>query len=426
MKFNLTLKGKDQFYSKLNNKIYNILVVDTKEKLSYMNKKFKEFNNDKTIIGLDFEFRKVSKESKEIAIAQINLENDRNDAYIFIFYPPKLNKKGLGRFIRLLTNKDIIKVLHGGESLDIHYLFDSILKDDDKIQNFIYNLYDTKFLCEYYHIEKNIINKCSIYNFLEEFKIIDKKNIKYLNDLENKIGEIYLVEFDINNLNNNLIEYALYDVIYLPTLINKIISISDIFKITIKELTGIIYYYKRVKHDEFSEFFKKVNSFNNYFINLNDDKIKLVDIYYYYYYYDLPSLTLHRSREPSGSDRICKDKFLSDTTVVTEVSGSKASLLKQNRSSVPLELANNLIIKLSEITYFKNFIETLLKYIIYRSVSVNASQIDGTRSTSFPRNIKEKIYSSNDTITNEKLNINLDDFLMYRKNIINLFKCLNI
>jgi len=314
MNFNLVLKGKEQFYRKLNNKIYNILVVDNKEKLSYMNKKFKEFNNDKTIIGLDFEFKKVSKESKEIALTQINLENDSKDAYIFIFYPPKLNKKGLGRFIRLLTNKDIIKVLHGGESLDIHYLFNSILKDDDKIQDFIYNLYDTKFLCEYYHIDKNVVNKCSIYNFLEEFKIIDKKNIKYLNELENKIGEIYLIEFDINNLNNNLIEYALYDVIYLPELIKKIISISPIYKTTIKELTGIIYYYKRVKNNEFLELSKKINDFNNYSFN---DKINFIDVYYYHYYY---------------------------------------------------HLSNNLIVKLSEITYFKNFIEILLKYIIYSNI----------------------------------------------------------
>jgi len=32
---------------------------------------------------------------------------------------------------------------------------------------------------------------------------------------------------------------------------------------------------------------------------------------------DLPSLALCRLEEPCGSDRICKDKFLSDTTVVT-------------------------------------------------------------------------------------------------------------
>lgn len=356
MNFNLILKGKDNFHKKLNNKTYSVLVVDDKEKLSYMNKKFKEFNNDKTIIGLDFEFKKVSKESKEIAIAQINLENDDTNAYIFIFYPPKLNKKGLGRFIRLLTNKNIIKVLHGGESLDIHYLFDSILKNDDNIQNFVYNLYDTKFLCEYYHVEKNIINKCSIYNFLEEFKIIDTKNIKHLNDLENKIGEIYLVEFDIDNLNNNLIEYALYDVIYLPSLIKKIINISDIYKNIIQELTGIIYYYKRVKHNDFLEFSEKVNGFNNYFIIYKNDKIKLIDIYNYYYYY---------------------------------------------------ELFNNLLIKLSEITYFKNFIEILLKYIIYI-------------------NIKQEVYSSNGIVTKEKLNINLHNFLLNKTNIIKLFKTLTI
>lgn len=359
MNFNLILKGKDQFYQKLNNKNYNVLVVNDKKTLKYMNKKFKEFNNDKTIIGLDFEFKKVSKESKEIAIAQINLENDSDEAFIFIFYPPELNNKGLQRFTKLLCNKNIIKILHGGESLDIHYLFDSVLKkDNDKIQMLIYNLYDTKFLCEYYHIENKIINKCSIYNLLEEFKIIDKKNIKHLNDLENKIGEIYLIDFDINNLNKNLIEYALYDVIYLPTLIKKFIDISIIYKNTIRQLTGIIYYYKRVKSDKFSNLSEKINKFNNYFIIVNNDKIKLIDIYYYYYYY---------------------------------------------------QFSDNLIIKLSEITYFKNFIETILKYIIYKYILIN-----------------NKIYSSNITITTEKIDINLTDFLMNKKNIINIFKTLHI
>ena len=245
MNFNFVLEGANEFYKGLNNKTYNILVVKDNLQLKFMNKKFKEFNNENTIIGLDFEFKKVSKDNKEIALMQINLENNTENAFIFIIYPPSLNNKGSRRLRKLLCNEKIIKIIHGGESLDIPYIFDDLLKNKNKIKRFLCNLYDTKFLCEFYHYQHNIINKCNIYNLLEELKIIDKKNIKHLTELENKIGEIYLVEFEINNLSTELVEYALYDVIYLPELIKKFINTSDIYKEIIRDMTGIIYYHKK-------------------------------------------------------------------------------------------------------------------------------------------------------------------------------------
>ena len=56
----------------------------------------------------------------------------------------------------------MIKILHGGESLDIPYLFDQVLKDKKLIKSFCKNLFDTKYLCEYGHIEKGFNGKCSI------------------------------------------------------------------------------------------------------------------------------------------------------------------------------------------------------------------------------------------------------------------------
>jgi hypothetical protein len=311
MNFNLTLYGKEEFYKNLNNKTYYILVVDNNEKMNFMNEKFKEFNNEKTIIGLDFEFKKVSKNEREIAIAQINLENHNNNAYIFIFYPPKLKNKIL--LLNLLCNKNIIKILHGGESLDIPYLFNNLFDNNNKlIKNFIINLYDTKFLCEYHHLINNENKKCSIYYLLEEFKIIDKKNIKKLKNLEKNIGEIYLIKFDINNLSENLLYYALYDVIYLPTLIKKFINIK-INKI-ISEFTGIIYYLKKTnKIDNLNQI---LNKYNNEYIIVSNNNINLIEIFNYYY----------------------KSK-------------------------------TNILINLSQIPYFKQFIKNIIKYIIYKIIS---------------------------------------------------------
>lgn len=351
MNFDFILDGKTKFYKNLNNKKYYVLTITDKIKTTIMINKFKEFNG---VIGLDFEFKKVSKDFKDIALFQINLEDNTNNGYIFIFYPPALNNKEFKILIELLTNPNNIKIIHGGESLDISYLFNTLFnQDSDLIIKFIKNLYDTKFLCEYYHIKNNINLKCSIYNLLEEFKILSDEQIKYLKNLEDEIGPIYNVEFNIDNLNANLIEYALYDVLYLPSLLNKFINISKIYKNVIQEFTSIIYYHKKVDNSQYKQLYDKINNLNNSFITVNNNQLKLIDIYYYYYY----------------------NKF-----------------------------SNNLLVMLSEITYFKQFIETIIKYCIYSYI------ID-----------KYTVHLSN----NEIINNNLDDinqlFLKY-KNIIKLTK----
>lgn len=352
MNFNLILYGKNQFYTKLNNKQYNVLVVNNKTNILYFIKKLKEYQNKKNIIiGIDFEFKKVSKELREIALIQINIEDyNENNAYIFIFDPTDLTDSQFNEFIKLLVKPDIIKVIHGGESLDIPYIFDTILKKDSElIKQFILNLYDTKFLCEYYHIENKIENKCAIYKLLEELKIIGKKQIKHLENLENKIGEIYLVVFDINTLTPDLIEYALYDVIFLPTLLKKFMNMSHIYKNIISELTSITYYHKRNINLIFKTFQEEINKYNNYFVFINKNKINLIDIYYYYYYY---------------------------------------------------YLSTHLFVNLSQITFFKEFIETIIKYLIYSIVLK-----------------KYKVYISNNVINTIAIDNNLN-IILFNNNYI--------
>ena len=269
MDYNFIIEGNTKFFKNLNDKLYHILVINSKKKLKLMNKKLKEFNNEQSIIALDFEFKKVSKNFKDIALVQLNLENNTKNAYIFIFYPPDLNKKGKHRFSKLLYNKHIKKIIHGGESLDIPYIFDTLLEHNKKkIKHFITNLYDSKFLCEFYHIENQITNKCSIYNLLEELQIINTDTINYLQQLDEQLGEIYLIDFNIDSLTDNLIEYAFYDVIFLPTLLNKFISISYLYNNIISNLTGIIYYNKKIISDKFKLLYDNINKLNNFFFFL--------------------------------------------------------------------------------------------------------------------------------------------------------------
>jgi hypothetical protein len=319
MKFNLILKGDNEFYPKLNNKIYNVLVVNNNDKINFMINKFKEYIkliNEKSIIGLDFEFKKVTKENREISLVQINLENDSLISYIFIFYPPMLNDNQIIYFRKILTNKNIIKIIHGGESLDIPYIFSELLNNNKKhIKQFLVSLYDTKFLCEYYHNYNNLNLKCKIYDILFELKIIDKNNLALLNEIENNMGPIYNVKFDINNLDLNLIKYALYDVIYLPTLINKFINKLSNIKV-IQELTCLCYYYKRVDN-KVNLINIRLNEMNNDIIIINNKDFKFIEIFYYIYYFEL------------------------------------------NESLFQLY---------SKITYFKEFIKIIIKLLVYNSI----------------------------------------------------------
>ena len=327
MKYTLTLEGKKEFYPNLNNKTYNILLVDTKIKIKYMIDYFKNFINlqqknikEKFYLGMDFEFNRVRKTDKDIALFQIILENDNNDAIIFVFYPPELNDSEIGVLIELITNVHMIKILHGGESLDIPYLFDQVLKDKKLINFFCKNLFDTKYLCEYAHIEKSFIGKCSIYYLLEDNKIITNKKRLDLESIEDITGPMYLIHIDIHNIDFNIFRYSLYDVLFLPDLLKKFLNKPLIYTKVIPEISHIIFQYKRniqLINFSFIQIKEIVNKYNIYFIKDKDKNIILHDFFQYHWF----------------------------------------SMFDKEW--------NNLI----QITYFKNFFETLFRYLVYYNIS---------------------------------------------------------
>lgn len=337
----MILYGKDEFYPGLNNKTYNILSCDNSEKIKIMITFFNNFINNQNkntnvrhYIGCDFEFNRVRKQERDVALFQINLEIDNNNTgQIFVFYPPELSKEQTNVLIKLLTDKYIIKILHGGESLDIPYLFDQVLKTKENIENFCSNLLDTKYLCEYGHIEMpeqlDKPKKCSIYYLLEEYKIITNKKIKELESIEDITGPMYLIEIDIHKMDFNIFRYSLYDVLFLPDLIKKFLVKSDVYTKLIPEISSIVFQYKRnIDSNGFS--FNKikdiVNKYNIYYIKTNSNSIvQLNEIYQYYW------LTIYDSKKEWD--------------------------------------------KLIQITYFKEFLVILLKYIVYYKISHSGSDI---------------------------------------------------
>ena len=149
---------------------------------------------DKKYVGIDFEFNRVNNE-RVVALFQINLETP-NTKTIFMFYPPDLNEKQLEVLKKLLYTENII--IHGGESLDMPYLFSKIFVKNKNIIKFLKNVKDTKFMCESYNYENNLTEyKCKIYFLLLQMKVIDKKQFDFLLKNEEDMGPIYKIFIDV-------------------------------------------------------------------------------------------------------------------------------------------------------------------------------------------------------------------------------------
>jgi hypothetical protein len=120
MDFDIILNGQDEFYENVNNKTYNILKVDNIQKENFMCNIFRKFiknletnPKEKHYIGIDFEFKQVRKEDRDVALMQLNLENSSNDAYIFICYPPDMTKDNL----QILIAKEEENILSNAQHL---------------------------------------------------------------------------------------------------------------------------------------------------------------------------------------------------------------------------------------------------------------------------------------------------------------------
>lgn len=185
--------------------IYNILLD------------YKTFiNNNKSVISIDFEFN-----SGKIALTQMYLQHypTKKLDYVLVFDPRNNTLTDIFKHTLLHNNTQVI--LHGGESLDIPYLFNELLIKPKNIIQFLKNMFDTKYLCEY---EK--IDKCKIYHLLKHKKVISKKIFDDIILNEEKMGKIYLINVDVNNLTNELLLYSVYDAIFLPKLLSTFSNVK--------------------------------------------------------------------------------------------------------------------------------------------------------------------------------------------------------
>ena len=116
---------------------------------------------------------------------------------------------------------------------------------------------------------------------LEEYKIVTHQKIVDLESIEEKTGPIYLIDIDIHKMNFDIFRYSLYDVLFLPDLIKKFLSKSQIYTKLIPEISQIIFQYKRnIPSINFSfiQIKEIVNKFNIHFVNIFNKKIQLEQI----------------------------------------------------------------------------------------------------------------------------------------------------
>ena len=83
-------------------------------------------------MGIDFEFNTKIAALIQICFEGFKIIDDRTIySFIFIFDPNQLNKDDMNCLIKnYLINNKYLKLLHGAESLDVPYLFETILKNN--------------------------------------------------------------------------------------------------------------------------------------------------------------------------------------------------------------------------------------------------------------------------------------------------------
>ena len=98
------------------------------------------------------------------------------------------------------------------------------------------------------------MGKCKIYHVLKDDNIITLKKYDELLINEKNMGPIYDIIIDVNNMSKHLINYTLYDVLYLTHLVDNMKTVIKDYDIII-QLTQYIFldsyifflFYKLVK-----------------------------------------------------------------------------------------------------------------------------------------------------------------------------------
>lgn len=254
--------------------------------------------NPRFYIGIDFEYT-----NKKIELAQLNFEHNKTrKGIIMVVSPNELEPVMTTNFINLIMcNRFIKKILHGSDSLDIPYVYEHLLENDpERIRRFTRTLIDTRFLCEYYKLNKDPTdNRCSVYDqdptrsAIYYFGLVSEEQQRGLTELLESMPPSHDLNWKISRLPSSQIIYAITDVIYLKWFYLKIInvatkdeptelgkkSIIELYKHVLYELTQWIYLEKKGLTYLAQQAKTEVDPVNNYMIRKPGKIMKLIDVY---------------------------------------------------------------------------------------------------------------------------------------------------
>lgn len=356
--FSFNLQRYNSHIEKYNNYNYNIIIIHDNKKLNINTedyiKLFEIFmliyssksRKKKQVICMDCEYKYG--QVKEIALIQLNFEISfkNKNKYIWFIDPTKFGTNTMDMFIKhILINKNIFKIFQGGDSRDIPYIFDILLKNNkDHILKFLRTYLDTKYLCEYLKICLNEIDKkCNIYTALLYMNIISEEIYSDLkNNYESFIqshgqGAVENMTWNIDKLSNAHIRYAFTDVIYLKNLyINILKKINDnkpehyVSFLYINKICRFILSEKQEISNIKNKIKKIIDPINNFFMKKNNKNIKLIEIYNF----AIKDFMVHKLSSPNKKKDNVRDNMLS---------------------------INNLF----NINFFREYINNIFKFIIY-------------------------------------------------------------
>jgi hypothetical protein len=278
-----------KYKSLYENKFY-IIKLDTpvKIKLFILYAIFFMFDSEKLskklYVGIDFEFNE-----RKIALCQMAFFSRRTSKFIFIFNPTHLDQYQTDHLIKtVFVAKHITKIVHGADSLDIPYLFQELfMNNHEYIFDFVKNVIDTRFLCEYYKLTvKYSDKKCSIYDALLFFNVIDQNKYNELTNINTSIGPIYNLVWNIHNMQINQLQYALYDVIYLYDFYKIILLTAKkqqyetykSYKYVIL-ITRFIYLEKWNISNLISSIKDEIDPMNNYIVKYNNNSVTMINVF---------------------------------------------------------------------------------------------------------------------------------------------------
>lgn len=342
-------------------------------------------------MGIDYEFN-----TKKIALMQImfqidkfSLDNKINPIKRFyILYPPELSEKTISYLKRYaMSNLNILKILHGSEALDIPYIVDDFYQTDlynksYKVVNFFMSFIDTRYLCEYLNLYENRPNICRIYELLETYNIISSYTKLKLEQNEQKMGPLYELFIDINQLNNNkpLITYSIHDVVYLVDLY-KILRLNIIKKrpkdyFILIDCLRYSFMEKRIVSNIGDDIIK-TNIMNNYFytisIQTNSVKsekiIKLVQVFdliikQYIDSYDSAKHIFAINYTKANIQNLLKLILYNIILTKYKINASNTEIINYTLNTEVKELYNNLV--LFEMNYLIEFIKQFEFYVLLK------------------------------------------------------------